>query len=63
MNVKTLKSFSLRKGILYPIKNLIKGDVNSPESQEMPEITAETENFTKVIKYLTKLKETSIDYV
>lgn len=63
MNVKTLKSFSLRKGILYPVKNLIKGDVNSPESQEMPEITAETENFTKVIKYLTKLKETSIDYV
>ena len=63
MNVKTLKSFSLRKVMLYPVKNLIKGHVNSPESQEMPEITAKTENFTKVIKYLTKLKETSIDYV
>ena len=37
--------------------------VNSPESPETPEITEKTKNFIKVTKYLTRLKETSINYV
>ena len=37
-----------------------KGQVDSPE---MPEITEMTGNFTKVTKYLTKLKDTLINYV
>ena len=55
MNVKALKSFSFQKGILYPVKNLIKGQVDSPELPKTPKITATTENFTQVTKYLTKL--------
>ena len=39
------------------------GQVNSPELPEMLEITEMMENFTKVTKYLTKFKETLIDYV
>ena len=41
----------------------IKGRVNSPESPKTPEITEKTENFIKVTKYLTKLKEILINYV
>ena len=44
-------------------KNL--GQVDSTESSETPEITEiteSTENFVKVAKYLTKLKETVINY-
>ena len=39
------------------------GQVNSPELPETPEMTEMTENFTKVNKYLTKFKETLINYV
>ena len=37
--------------------------VDSPELPEMSEITEMTENFKKVTKYLTKFKETLINYV
>ena len=37
--------------------------VDSQELLEMPEITEKMENFRKVIKYLTKLKKTLINYV
>ena len=43
-------------------KHLDYGQVNSPESPETPEIMEKTENFIKVTKYLTKLKET-LNYV
>ena len=33
------------------------GQVDSPESLETPEITETMENFIKVTKYLTKLKD------
>ena len=39
------------------------GLVDFPELSETPEITEMMENFTKVTKYLTKLKETLINYV
>ena len=39
------------------------GQVDSPELPETPKITEMTENFTKVTKYLTKFKETLINYV
>ena len=39
------------------------GQIDSPELPETPEITEITENFTKVTKYLTKFKETLINYV
>ena len=39
------------------------GQVDSPKLPETPEITEMTENFTKVTKYLTKFKETLINYV
>ena len=39
------------------------GQVDSPELSETPEIAETTENFTKVTKYLTKFKETLINYV
>ena len=39
------------------------GQVNFPEFPEMPGITEMTENFTKIIKYLTTFKETLINYV
>ena len=42
---------------------IVFGQVDSPELPETPEITVMTENFTKVTKYLTKLKETSVNYV
>ena len=42
---------------------VFKGKVDSPESPETPEITEMTDNFTKVTKYLTKLKDTLINYV
>ena len=45
-------------------ENIRKPDqVDSPESPETLEIMEMTENFTKVTKYLTKLKETLINYV
>ena len=51
-------------GFLYHnfqfFNDIIKGQVDSPE---MPKITEMTENFTKVAKYLTKLKHTLIKYV
>ena len=37
--------------------------VDFSESPETPEITEMTDNFTKVTKYLTNLKETLINYV
>ena len=39
------------------------GQVNSPELPETPEITDIIENFIKVTKHLTKLKETLTNYV
>ena len=39
------------------------GQVGSPESSETPELMEIMENFTKVTKYLAKLKETLINYV
>ena len=42
---------------------IINSQVDSPELPETLEITEKTENFTKVTKYLTKLKETLINYV
>ena len=39
------------------------GQVDSPESPGTPEITEMTENFTKVTEYLTRLKDTLINYV
>ena len=39
------------------------GQVDSPESPETPEITEKTKNFIKETKYLTRLKETSTNYV
>ena len=39
------------------------GHVDSPESPETPEITEIKEIFTKIPKYLTKRKETLINYV
>ena len=42
---------------------IINGQVDSPESSETQEITEMAENFTKVTKYLTKLKDTLINYV
>ena len=39
------------------------GQVNSPELPETPEIMDIIENFIKVTKHLTKLKETLINYV
>ena len=40
-----------------------KGQVDSPELPETTEITEMAEYFTKVTKYLTKFKETLINYV
>ena len=40
-----------------------KGQVDSPESPETPEITEIIENFIKVTKHLTKLKETLTNFV
>ena len=40
-----------------------RGQVDSPELPETPEITEMTANFTKVTKYLTKFTETLINYV
>ena len=42
---------------------VIHGQVDSPELLEMLEIIEITGNFTDVTKYLTKLKETLINYV
>ena len=42
---------------------VIHGQVDSPELLEMLEIIEITGNFTNVTKYLTKLKETLINYV
>ena len=46
-----------------PVRRSRIGQLNSPESREMLDITEMTENFTKVTKHLTKLKETLINYV
>ena len=44
-------------------KELYNSQVDSPEFPKTPEITEIKENFTKVIKYLTKFKETLSYYV
>ena len=49
-----------RSQVLCAIKNF---QVDSLDLPETPEITEMTENFTKVTKYLTKFKETLINYV
>ena len=49
-----------RSQVLCAIKN---SQVDSLDLPETPEITEMTENFTKVTKYLTKFKETLINYV
>ena len=41
---------------------MVGGRVDSPELPGTPEITEMTENFMKVTKYLTKFKETLINY-
>ena len=57
MSQKLLDIFSdLSDGDLF-------GQVDSPESPEKPEITEIIENFIKVTKHLTKLKETLTNYV
>ena len=40
-----------------------RGQVDSPELPETPEIIEMTASFTKVTKYLTKFRETLINYV
>ena len=42
---------------------MMQGQVDSPKLPETPETTEMKENFTKVTKYLTKFKETLINYV
>ena len=49
--------------VLISIASSYLGQVDSPESPETPEITEKAKNFIKVIKYLTKLKETLINFV
>ena len=49
------------RGIDLANKN--RSQVDSPKLTETPEITEITENFTKVTKYLIKIKETLINYV
>ena len=44
-------------------KELYNSQVDSPELPKTPEITEIKENFTKVIKYLTKFKEALSYYV
>ena len=62
-SVKRLeKQFSI-KANFSTFLQLNWGKVDSPELPEKPEITEITENFTKVTKYLTKFKETLINYV
>ena len=39
------------------------GQVDSPESPKTPETTEKMENFIKMTKYLTKLKEALINHV
>ena len=39
------------------------GQVDFPELPETPEITETIENFIKVTKHLTKLKETLTNYI
>ena len=43
-------------------KELLSGQVDSPELPKTPEITEMTENFMKVTKYLAKFKETLRNY-
>ena len=53
----------------HPIINAITvnmeklGQVDSPKSLETPEFKKMTQNFTKVTKYLTKLKDILINYI
>ena len=52
--------------LLYFVRDVhgyMKSCPDSPESPETTEITEMTENFRKVTKYLTKLKDTLINYV
>ena len=58
-----LKKLFFQKGILYAVKQLVKDQFDSSELLKRLEITEMTENFAKVTNYLTKLKETSLDYV
>ena len=45
------------------VKMDFQGQVDSPEFPETPETTEIMDNFIKVTKYLTKLKEALINYV
>ena len=60
--MSTLLELQRKPGVVINIMILFMGEVDSPESPETPEITGMTENFTKVTKYLTKLKDTLINY-
>ena len=61
--MSTLLELQRKPGVLINILILFIGQVDSPESPETPEIMGMTENFTKVTKYLTKLKDKLINYV
>ena len=59
--ILTIQS-QFQNSIKTEMKTGSNGQVDSPESSETPEIAEMMENFTKVTKYLTKSKETSINY-
>ena len=61
--MSTLLELQRKPGVLINIMISFIDQVDSPESPETLEITGMTENFTKVTKYLTKLKDTLINYV
>ena len=58
-------SLSFEELLIAPViaRAALYGQVDSPELPEMPEIMEMMENFSKVTKYLTKFKETLINYV
>ena len=65
-----MNTFTVDTDEYYPVcykvndvKTFKNGQVDSPELPETPEVTEMTENFMKVTKYLTKFKETLINYV
>ena len=65
-----MNTFTVDTDEYYPVcykvndvKTFKNGQVDFPELPETPEVTEMTENFMKVTKYLTKFKETLINYV
>ena len=58
-----IRSFQSYTTIITSFEFQFIGQRDSPELPETPEITETTENFMKVTKYLTKFKETLINYV